>query len=90
MNPTVVLTAMGRLGWSDPVKAGPMLSRIPLGRFAGANTYLRVCAFASSLTNSFCYTEEEDVVEAIIFLLSDNAAMVHGCALPVDGGFLVT
>jgi L-xylulose reductase len=41
VNPTVVLTAMGRLGWSDPVKAGPMLSRIPLGRFAGANEYIQ-------------------------------------------------
>lgn len=35
VNPTVVLTEMGRLGWSDPVKAGPMLAKIPLGRFAG-------------------------------------------------------
>ena len=35
VNPTVVMTDMGRLGWSDPKKAGPMLSRIPLGRFAG-------------------------------------------------------
>ncbi|XP_059475541.1 L-xylulose reductase-like [Neocloeon triangulifer] len=69
VNPTVVLTAMGRLGWSDPVKAGPMLARIPVGRFA----------------------EEQDVVEAVLFLLNDSAAaMVHGCSLPVDGGFLVT
>ncbi|CAA9996493.1 unnamed protein product [Nesidiocoris tenuis] len=34
VNPTVVLTAMGRLGWSDPAKAGPLLQRIPLNRFA--------------------------------------------------------
>ena len=34
VNPTVVLTAMGRENWSDPVKAGPMLNKIPLGRFA--------------------------------------------------------
>ncbi|CAB3378896.1 Hypothetical predicted protein [Cloeon dipterum] len=68
VNPTVVMTAMGRLGWSDPDKAGPMLSRIPIGRFA----------------------EEQDVVEAILFLLSDSAAMVHACILPVDGGFLAT
>ncbi|XP_063695261.1 L-xylulose reductase-like [Bolinopsis microptera] len=34
VNPTVVMTDMGRVGWSDPAKAGPMLSKIPLGRFA--------------------------------------------------------
>jgi len=34
VNPTVVMTEMGRLGWSDPAKAQPMLNRIPLGRFA--------------------------------------------------------
>jgi len=34
VSPTVVLTDMGRLGWSDPAKAGPMLARIPQGRFA--------------------------------------------------------
>lgn len=33
VNPTVVLTEMGRRGWSDPAKAGPMLKRIPMGRF---------------------------------------------------------
>jgi len=35
VNPTVVMTDMGRLGWSDPAKAKPMLDTIPLGRFAG-------------------------------------------------------
>jgi len=34
VNPTVVMTDMGRLGWSDPAKAKPMLDTIPLGRFA--------------------------------------------------------
>jgi len=34
VNPTVVLTPMGEMAWSDPKKAGPMLSKIPLGRFA--------------------------------------------------------
>ncbi|XP_020385898.2 L-xylulose reductase [Rhincodon typus] len=66
VNPTVVMTAMGRIGWSDPAKAAGMLSRIPLGRFA----------------------EVEDVVNTIIFLLSDKSAMINGVTLPVDGGFL--
>lgn len=35
VNPTVTMTDMGRLGWADPAKAGPMLAKIPLGRFAG-------------------------------------------------------
>lgn len=35
INPTVVMTDMGRVGWSDPAKADSMLSKIPLHRFAG-------------------------------------------------------
>lgn len=66
VNPTVVLTDMGRLGWSDPIKAKPMLDQIPLGRFA----------------------EVEEVVHAIVYLLSDKASMINGTILPVDGGFL--
>ena len=34
INPTVTLTDMGRMAWSDPAKSGPMLASIPLGRFA--------------------------------------------------------
>ncbi len=34
VNPTVTLTPMGEMAWSDPAKSGPMLARIPLGRFA--------------------------------------------------------
>uniref|UniRef100_A0A3B3Z2K5 Dicarbonyl/L-xylulose reductase n=2 Tax=Poecilia mexicana TaxID=48701 RepID=A0A3B3Z2K5_9TELE len=66
VNPTVVMTKMGRLGWSDPEKAQTMKSRIPLGRFA----------------------EEEDVVNSILFLLSEKSSMINGVALPVDGGHL--
>ena len=39
VNPTVVMTAMGRLGWTDPDKKNTMLSKIPLGRFAGEYKY---------------------------------------------------
>uniref|UniRef100_A0A3P9A8J9 L-xylulose reductase n=1 Tax=Esox lucius TaxID=8010 RepID=A0A3P9A8J9_ESOLU len=66
VNPTVVMTEMGKLGWSDPNKASTMTSRIPLGRFA----------------------EVEDVVNSILFLLSDKSSMTNGVTLPVDGGFL--
>jgi len=34
VNPTVTLTAMAAQAWSDPAKSGPMLKRIPVGRFA--------------------------------------------------------
>ncbi|HEY5814442.1 MAG TPA: SDR family NAD(P)-dependent oxidoreductase, partial [Terrimicrobiaceae bacterium] len=34
INPTVVMTEMGKRAWSDPSKGGPMLARIPLRRFA--------------------------------------------------------
>ena len=64
INPTVVMTDMGRYAWSDPAKAAPMLARIPLGRFA----------------------EVIDIVNVIIFLLSDKAAMIHGAIIPIDGG----
>ncbi|CAB3995569.1 L-xylulose reductase [Paramuricea clavata] len=68
VNPTVVMTDMGKIGWSDPVKAKEMLDKIPLGRFS----------------------EVDEVVNAIVFLLSDKASMIHGVTLPVDGGYLAT
>ncbi|CAI9739888.1 L-xylulose reductase-like [Octopus vulgaris] len=34
VNPTVVLTEMGIKYWTDPIKAAPMLDRIPLKKFA--------------------------------------------------------
>ena len=68
VNPTVVLTAMGKMAWSDPAKAGPMLSRIPLRKFA----------------------EEEDISDAILFLLSDKSAMINCVTLPIDGGYLAS
>jgi len=33
INPSVTLTPMGEFAWSDPAKSGPVLARIPLGRF---------------------------------------------------------
>jgi NAD(P)-dependent dehydrogenase (short-subunit alcohol dehydrogenase family) len=68
VNPTVTLTPMGEMAWSDPAKSGPMMRRIPLKRFA----------------------RPRDVAEVIAFLLSDQAHMVNGIVLPIDGGFLTT
>lgn len=33
VNPTVILTEMGRQNWNDPKKAGPLLNHIPMKRF---------------------------------------------------------
>jgi NAD(P)-dependent dehydrogenase (short-subunit alcohol dehydrogenase family) len=33
------------------------------------------------------FVEPEEVARVVAFLLSGDAAMVHGHALPVDGGF---
>ncbi len=33
VNPVVTLTPMAAFAWSDPARAAPMLSRIPMGRF---------------------------------------------------------
>ena len=67
VHPVVTLTPMAEKAWSDPAKSGPMLSRIPVGRFV----------------------QPVEVATAIAFLLSDDAAMVNGIDLPVDGGFLI-
>ncbi|KAF5277230.1 hypothetical protein FQR65_LT03936 [Abscondita terminalis] len=64
VNPTVVMTDLGRMAWSDPTKADPLKNKIPLRRFAEIN----------------------DVVDVVMFLLSDKASMVNGVSLPVDGG----
>jgi L-xylulose reductase len=45
VNPTVVLTEMGKRAWSDPIKGGPMLARIPLGRFAECEDIASVVCF---------------------------------------------
>ncbi|KAF5287517.1 hypothetical protein FQA39_LY04145 [Lamprigera yunnana] len=66
VNPTVIMTDMGRLGWSDPAKADPLINRTPLRRFV----------------------EVDEVVDTILYLLSDKASMITGSCLPVDGGIL--
>lgn len=50
VNPTVVMTDMGRINWSDPQKSAAMINRIPLGKFAGQ------CRSAARL-RSFSYPD---------------------------------
>ncbi|XP_022192333.2 L-xylulose reductase isoform X2 [Nilaparvata lugens] len=68
VNPTVTMTDMARVGWSEPNKADAMRAKIPLRRFA----------------------EVHEVVDAIVYLLSDKSSMINGVTLPVDGGFLAS
>ena len=48
VNPTVVLTEMGKRAWSNPAKGKPMLERIPLGRFAECDDIASVVCFLLS------------------------------------------
>ena len=48
INPTVVMTDMGKRAWSDPSKGGPMLARIPLRRFAECEDIASVVCFVLS------------------------------------------
>ncbi len=48
INPTVVMTEMGRRAWADPAKGGPMLARIPLGRFPECADVASVICFVLS------------------------------------------
>jgi NAD(P)-dependent dehydrogenase (short-subunit alcohol dehydrogenase family) len=67
INPVVTMTELAARAWSDPARSEPLLSRIPVNRFA----------------------EPIDVANVIAFLLSDEAGMLSGLSMPVDGGFLV-
>ncbi len=48
VNPTVTLTDMGRLAWSDPERSGPRLKRMPIGRFLEPAEVAEVIAFLLS------------------------------------------
>ena len=38
----------------------------------------------------FLISEVDEVINAIVFLLSDRSSMTTGAALPIEGGFLAT
>ena len=35
------------------------------------------------------FAQPDDIAEVILFLLSDEAAMVNGISMPVDGGYMI-
>eukprot|EP01111_Echinosteliopsis_oligospora_P004012 TRINITY_DN1632_c0_g1_i3.p1 TRINITY_DN1632_c0_g1~~TRINITY_DN1632_c0_g1_i3.p1 ORF type:complete len:246 (+),score=67.92 TRINITY_DN1632_c0_g1_i3:97-834(+) len=55
VNPTVTMTAMGKLGWSDPVVSAPVLKRISLGRFAEVSEVASVILFLLSDLAAFVH-----------------------------------
>lgn len=58
VNPVVTLTPMAERAWSDPAKSGPMLARIPLGRFAQAGDVAEAILFllgdGAAMVNGTC------------------------------------
>lgn len=48
VNPTVTLTEMAAREWSDEARAGPMLDRIPMGRFAECDDVVDAVAYLLS------------------------------------------
>ena len=60
VNPVVTLTPMAEKAWSDHAKSGPMLGRIPLGRFAEPAEVAATIAFllsgAAGMIHGTCVT----------------------------------
>ena len=48
INPIVTMTELAARAWSDPAKSGPVLARIPVGRFAETADVAEVIAFLLS------------------------------------------
>ncbi|XP_018804831.1 PREDICTED: L-xylulose reductase [Bactrocera latifrons] len=53
VNPTVVLTQMGRENWSDEEKSGPLLAHIPLNRFCEVQEVVNGIVYLLSSNSSF-------------------------------------
>ena len=58
VNPTIVMTPMGKRAWADPAKSGPMKSRIPLGRFADPHHV--------SQTVAYLLSEHSDMINGVL------------------------
>nr|CAI5862096.1 unnamed protein product [Callosobruchus analis] len=58
VNPTVIMTDMGRLWWSDPNRARPMKDKIPLNRFGEVrevtDAVLYLLSDKASMVNGVC------------------------------------
>jgi L-xylulose reductase len=66
----------------------PTVTLTPMGEFAWSDPVKRNGMMARIPLKRFA--TPRDVSEVIAFLLSDQARMLNGVVLPIDGGFLVT
>jgi len=41
------------------------------------------------IDSKYYVVDVDEVVDPVIYLLSDRSSMINGACLPVDGGFLV-
>uniref|UniRef100_A0A8D8UBB5 L-xylulose reductase n=1 Tax=Cacopsylla melanoneura TaxID=428564 RepID=A0A8D8UBB5_9HEMI len=55
VQPTVVMTQMGQMAWSDPSKSGPVLSKIPLGRFSKPDEVVDVILYLAGPKSSMVH-----------------------------------
>ncbi|MDN7587393.1 SDR family oxidoreductase [Burkholderia seminalis] len=63
----------------------PTVTLTPMARFAWSEPEKRAPMLAAIPLGRFA--EPDEVVEPILFLLSDAASMISGVSLPVDGGY---
>lgn len=75
INPTVVLTDLGRANWSDPAVATPMLDMIPLGRFAEVSEMCGPVAFLLSSAASMVHGTMLSVDGGVLCNRSSQAAL---------------
>lgn len=66
----------------------PTVTLTPMGEMAWGDPARSTPMLAKIPLGKFAVPR--DVSNAVAFLLSDEAAMIHGACLPVDGGFLAT
>ncbi|WP_175947759.1 SDR family oxidoreductase [Burkholderia pyrrocinia] len=63
----------------------PTVTLTPMARFAWSEPEKRAPMLAAIPLGRFA--EPDEVVEPILFLLSDAASMISGVSLPIDGGY---
>ena len=69
MNPTIVMTKMGRQLWSDPAKSAPIISRTPMGKLAGKH-FVMFCANANVIV-------ELRITHTVFKLCSADGSLTH-------------
>jgi NAD(P)-dependent dehydrogenase (short-subunit alcohol dehydrogenase family) len=65
----------------------PVMTMTPMGRKAWSDPAKSAPMLAAIPLGRF--NEPLDVANAVAMLLSEEAAMINGVILPVDGGFLI-